>query len=102
MRTRTFPFQAHNRPQPSVEVLRAYDALDGVPLSIIDTAVCVETREQAQQMATAFVGERQGMTSTPKYPTPEGMPQMGSRALWCTPCLYVFLYINKGNPAPEP
>ncbi len=60
-------------PPPSEEVLLQYEGLDGPAQSVIDTAVCVATQEQAEELATTFVGERQGYTNSTKYPTKTGV-----------------------------
>ncbi len=62
-----------NLPEPPLEVLQEYEQLDGVPQSILDSAVYAENEEDARKMASAFLGDRHGYANNNSMPDPEGI-----------------------------
>lgn len=59
-------------PEPDAETLAEYEALDGIPQSLLDNALFASTEEQAKAMAAAFVGDRNGYANNRDMPSEEG------------------------------
>jgi hypothetical protein len=60
-------------PDPDPSLLAEYEALDGVPQCLVDNALCARSQEEAEALASAFVGTRNGYANTADMPTKEGV-----------------------------
>jgi hypothetical protein len=52
--------------------LAEYEELDGVPPVLLENAVHATTEEEAQNLAAAFTGDRQGYANTHQHPSAAG------------------------------
>jgi hypothetical protein len=64
--------QVYGLPAPNAAHLEEYEALDGVPQCLLDNAVFARTEQEAQALAKAFVGDRNGYANNRDMPPEDG------------------------------
>jgi hypothetical protein len=64
--------QVYGLPTPNAADLAEYEALDGVPQCLLDNAVVARTEQEAQALARAFVGDRNGYANNRDMPPEDG------------------------------
>lgn len=64
--------QVYGLPTPNAADLAEYEALDGVPQCLLDNAIVARTEQEAQALARAFVGDRNGYANNRDMPPEDG------------------------------